>query len=90
MIYSTCIFIDRNSLNIVKLLDRIMPKCKKNSGLTNLFDCNLNNPTLIFWKELARLTSAVQSVREARDERNARLQEICAQQDSSLQYTEVC
>ncbi|XP_020600902.1 kinetochore protein Nuf2-A-like [Orbicella faveolata] len=41
-----------------------------------------------FKGELARLTSAVQSVREARDERNARLQEICAQQDSSLQYTE--
>ena len=54
-----------------------------------LFDCNLIIPTPVFWKELARLTSAVQSVREAKDERNARLQEICAQQDSSLQYTEV-
>ena len=54
------------------------------------FDCNLIIPTPVFWKELARLTSAVQSVREAKDERNARLQEICAQQDSSLQYTEVC
>lgn len=55
-----------------------------------VFDCNLIIPTPAFWKELARLTSAVQSVREARDERNARLQEICAQQDSNLQYTEVC
>lgn len=33
--------------------------------------------------------SALQSVREARDERSARLQEICTQQDSNLQYTEV-
>ena len=55
-----------------------------------VFDCNLIIPTPVFWKELARLTSAVQSVREAREERNARLQEICAQQDSNLQYTEVC
>lgn len=55
-----------------------------------VFDCNFSIPTSVFWKELARLTSAVQSVREAKDERNARLQEICAQQDSSLQYTEVC
>lgn len=41
-----------------------------------------------FKGELARLTSAVQSVREAKDERSSRLQEICAQQDSNLQYTE--
>ena len=33
--------------------------------------------------------SALQSVKEARDERSARLQEICTQQDSNLQYTEV-
>lgn len=41
-----------------------------------------------FKGELARLTIALQSVREARDERSARLQEICTQQDSNLQYTE--
>lgn len=41
-----------------------------------------------FRGELSRLTSALQSVREARDERSARLQEICAQQESSLQINE--
>lgn len=35
------------------------------------------------------MTSAVQSVKEARDERSARLQEICAQEESSLQFSEV-
>lgn len=41
-----------------------------------------------FRGELNRLTSALQSVREARDERSVRLQEICAQQESSLQINE--
>jgi len=41
-----------------------------------------------FKGELSRLTSAVQAVKEARDERSARLQEICSQQESSLQFIE--
>lgn len=41
-----------------------------------------------FKGELARLTSAVHSVREARDERSARLQEVCSQQESNSQFSE--
>lgn len=53
-----------------------------------IFKSKIVNSPARFKGELARLTSAVQSVKEARDERSARLQEICAQEESSLQFSE--
>ena len=42
-----------------------------------------------FKGEVTRLNSAVQSLKTAKEERTKRLLELCDQQDSRLQYTEV-